>query len=137
METNKQDLFEAKKKLEEAEEALKTFQEDDSRGKLLTRLREQLLTVWKTLEEREKGLEEKEKSWRETVQDLLRKLPPAQPGNDFVTRRWGGGERRERLANNVRHPSLFNMPTWYDGSLNSVQIHFEERASTSWRRDRQ
>ena len=43
------------------------------------------LAYW---EGKETDLEDAEKTWRETLQDLARKLP-AQTGNDFVTRALG------------------------------------------------
>ena len=96
----KQELNEAKKQLEKAEAAVTAFDEDDNRGKWLNDLRTQLRLNTITernekrldkLEEEKKGLDVEKAKRIAQVEELQRALTAAkaQPGNDFVTRRWG------------------------------------------------
>ena len=83
-----------KKELAKAEQALEVFENEECGGQWLKDLKQREKSGG-TLSDREAKrldkLEEEKKSREDQVRDLQKSLAAtaAQPGNDFVTRRWG------------------------------------------------
>jgi len=78
-----QELVDAKRYLAEVAEKLQRLES------LRKGAEEEYVDEKAILERQETKLEERRDSWEATIQELQRKLPAVQPGNDFVTRALG------------------------------------------------